>query len=259
MTWNTFLDYLARAPLSWREALDIALVGFIFYRLILMVRGTRAVSVIHGIVVVLLAYYLSGEFGLFTLHWLLTNFLSSFFLVLVILFQADIRKGLSEVGLRWFGGAKRGGVAAETVEKLVAALRLLADRRIGALVVLERGVPLGDLAAKGVEMTAPVNADVLLTLFNTQSPLHDGAVLVQSGQVSAVACILPLAAHHALAANMGTRHRAAVGVTEETDALALVVSEEKGVISAAEGGQLSDSLDDEALRRLLLTKWAGGL
>ena len=259
MTWGAFLDFIGRLPVSWREVLDIALVAFIFYRLILMVRGTRAVSVIHGIVVVLVAYYLSGEFGLFTLHWLLTNFLGSFFLVLVILFQADIRKGLSEVGLRWFGGGKRQSGASAAVSNLVAALRQLALKRVGALIVLERGVPLGDLVARGVEMTAPLNADVLLTVFNTQSPLHDGAVVVQSGQVAAVACILPLAAQHTLAVNMGTRHRAAVGVTEETDALVLVVSEERGIVSVAEGGKLSGPLDDHELHELLVRKWAARL
>uniref|UniRef100_A0A7C4EIH2 Diadenylate cyclase n=1 Tax=Fundidesulfovibrio putealis TaxID=270496 RepID=A0A7C4EIH2_9BACT len=247
----------ANLPIGWREILDIFLVAVLYQRVIILVRGTRAVSVIHGIVVVLAAYYLSGEFGLYTLHWLLTNFLGSFFLVLVILFQADIRKALSQVGLRWFGShAARPRDAAEA-ENLARALGELARRRVGALVVLERGIPLGDLMDRGVELKAALSLDVLLTVFNPQSPLHDGALVAKGAKVAAVACILPLASYQALPASFGTRHRAAVGVTEETDALALVVSEENGGIRAASGGKLSEPLDERNLVDLLLHKWVG--
>jgi len=250
------MDWLARLPLSWREMLDIILVAVIFYRVMLLVQGTRAVSVIHGIVVLLLAYYLSGEFGLYTLHWLLTNFLNSFFLVLVILFQADIRRALSQVGTRWFGRRAK-AEKRHDAEILADALIELSRRRIGALVVLERGVPLGDIIGRGVELCTDISTDILLTIFHHESPLHDGAVVAKGNQIAAVACILPLAAQRALKASMGTRHRAAVGVTEETDALALVVSEERGVVSAALGGKLSEPLDYEALRALLMRKWVG--
>lgn len=243
-------------PLGWRELLDITLVAVLFYRVILLVQGTRAVSVINGILVVLLAYYLSGEFGLFTLHWLLTNFLSSFFLVVVILFQADIRKALSQVGLRWFGSRTRKRDAG-TAQALTKALQELAHARIGALVVLERGIALGDLAARGVELSTKLTTDMLVTVFNRESPLHDGALIARGDQVVAVACILPLASYQALPAAFGTRHRAAVGVTEETDALALVVSEERGEIRAATAGKLSDPMDEAELLELLRSKWMG--
>ena len=249
----------AHVPLPWREVLDILLVALLYHRMIVLVRGTRAVSVIHGIAVVLLAYYLSGEFGLHTLHWLLTNFLGSFFLVLVILFQADIRKALSQVGLQWFGGRLGGKADAQAAPRLVLALRELAETRTGALVVLERGVPLGDVAARGVEMSTLLTGDILRTVFNTQSPLHDGALLARGEQVTAVACILPLASYQSLPASFGTRHRAAVGVTEETDALALVVSEERGEIRMAQGGKLSEPLDDRTLSDLLRREWAVSL
>ncbi|GFK95115.1 Cyclic di-AMP synthase CdaA [Fundidesulfovibrio magnetotacticus] len=256
---NHWLDVLpAFLPVGWRELLDIFLVAVVFHRVMLLVRGTRAVSVIHGVIVVLLAYYLSGEFGLFTLHWLLANFLGSFFLVMVILFQADIRKALSQVGLRWFGGARprRGGLEAE-VELLADALLELARRRVGALVVLERGVPLGDVAARGVELSTRLTRDVLLAVFHHESPLHDGAVVARGGDVAAVGCILPLAASRTLPSQFGTRHRAAAGVTEDTDALALVVSEERGEVRAAQGGAVSEPLDREALVSLLEREWAG--
>lgn len=250
-------NWFVRLPLSWREVLDILLMAEIFYRLILLVRGTRAVSVIHGIVVLLVAYFLSGEFGLFTLHWLLTNFLGSFFLVLVILFQADIRQALSQVGMHWFGRRGRANPANAVVHDLAAGLMSLAAQRIGALVVLERGQPLGDVAAKGVELVTKVNAESLLTIFHHESPLHDGAVLVRGAEIAAVACILPLPAHQVGHASMGTRHRAAIGLTEYSDALVLVVSEERGVVSAAEGGKLTDPLGAEELERYLLAKWVG--
>jgi uncharacterized protein (TIGR00159 family) len=249
-------DILSFLPINWREILDILLVSLLFHRLIVLVRGTRAVSVINGIIVVLVAYYLSGEFGLFTLHWLLTNFLSSFFLVLVILFQADIRKALSQVGLRWFGG---GSAASQDVSahELADALEELARRKVGALVVLERGILLGDIMARGVELSTKLSTDFLLTVFHHETPLHDGALIARGDQVAAVACILPLASYQSLPASFGTRHRAAVGVTEETDALALVVSEERGEIRAAQGGKLSEPLGQDELRALLLSKWVG--
>lgn len=250
------MNWLGRLTISWREILDILLVAVIFYRLMLLVQGTRAVSVIHGIVVVLVAYYLSGEFGLYTLHWLLTNFLSSFFLVLVILFQADIRRALSQVGTRWIGRRVK-AEKRHDAETLAEALMELSRRRIGALVVLERGVPLGDIISRGVELSTDISLDILLTIFHHDSPLHDGAVVAKGNQIAAVACILPLATHRAMKATMGTRHRAAVGITEETDALALVVSEERGVVSAAMGGKLSDPLDAEALQTMLIKKWVG--
>lgn len=253
MDWLKTLPGLI--PLGWRELLDITLVAVLFYRLLVLVRGTRAVSVIHGIIVLLAAYYLSGEFGLYTLHWLLTNFLSSFFLILVILFQADIRKALSQVGLRWFGGRGKARRDETDAKALADALTELSRRRVGALVVLERGMPLGDVMARGVELTAKLNLDLLLTVFHPESPLHDGALVARGGQAAAVACILPLAGYQALPASFGTRHRAAAGVTEESDALALVVSEEKGEIRAASGGKLSEPLEPDDLFDLLLRKW----
>lgn len=250
--WNTLAEYI---PLPWRALVDIALVALVIYRMILLVRGTRAVSVINGIVVVLIAHYLSGEFGFYTLHWLLTNFLGSFFLVMVILFQADIRKALSQVGLRWFGGRLAGSRGQDAAKRLADGLETLARQRVGALVVLEGGVPLGDVAARGVELSTELTAEVLLTIFNTGGPLHDGALVARGGMVTSVACILPLAPYQSLPASFGTRHRAAVGVTEETDALALVVSEEHGQIRAAQGGKLSEPLGSEELIRLLKKTW----
>ena len=254
MSW--LRNFAASVPIGWRELLDILLVAVVYHRVLVLVRGTRAVSVIHGIVVVLLAYYVSDAVGLNTLHWLLANFLGSFFLVLVILFQADLRRALSQVGLSWFGGGKSKAKGQNMAAELAAALHELARRRIGALVVLERGTPLGDLMDRGVALRTKLTLEMLLTIFHHESPLHDGALVAQGSQVAAAACVLPLTAQRTLPTMFGTRHRAAVGVSEECDALVLVVSEERGEVRAASGGQLSEPLDEDGLRDLLLAKWA---
>lgn len=239
--------------ISWREIIDIALVAFIFYRIILLVQGTRAVSAIWGLILIIAVYYAAGEFGLTTLHWLLQNFLGSFFLVVIILFQRDIRNALAEVGAGslW----RRRKADDEDVNHIVAAMAAMAEKRIGGLVVMERNVPLGDLTDRGVIMDARVSRDLLLSIFFPDNPLHDGAVIVRGGRILAAACILPLAAGLKGKAKFGTRHRAAVGVTEETDAVAVVVSEERGEISVAVGGKLTATLDEVRLKRVLKRIW----
>jgi len=249
-------NFAASVPIGWRGLLDISLVTIVYYRVLILVRGTRAVSVIHGIVVVLLAYYVSDVAGLTTLHWLLANFLGSFFLILVILFQADLRRALSQVGVSWFGGRKSGARGRDMATSLAAGLQELARRRIGALVVLERGMPLGDIIDRGVKLRTALTLEMLLTIFHHESPLHDGALVVQGFQIAAASCVLPLTANRTLPTMFGTRHRAAVGVSEESDALVLVVSEERGDVRAAQDGKLSEPMDGSALTDLLLTKWA---
>lgn len=242
--------HIGSIQISWRDIIDISLVAVVFYRIISMVRGTRAVSVIYGLIFLLLIYYASGEFGLFTLNWLLANFLGSIFIVVIILFQADIRKALSEMGagkLWW----RKGGAREEVLDQLVLALVAMAQTKTGALIVLEKNIPLGDVVSKGVELQAKVSKDLLLTIFNTHTPLHDGAVVIRQNVIVAAACILPLAVglkHHS---ELGTRHRAAMGITEESDAVAVVVSEERGSISVALGGKLTVSLDEFRLKRVL--------
>lgn len=243
----SFWDII-QTRVTWRDLLDIGLVAFIFYQLILLVRGTRAVSVILGLVLVLAVYIASEEAGLFTLHWLLANFLSSLFLVVIILFQQDIRRALSEVGAGslW----RRRDLKAESLDQIVVAATHMARRRIGALIVLERGVPLGDLVERGVDLSARLSKDLLVTIFFPNTPLHDGAVIIKGMQIKAAGCIMPLASG-LKGHEYGTRHRAAVGVTEDTDAVAVVVSEERGAVSVAIRGKLTVDLDEIRLRRVL--------
>ncbi|BBD07000.1 diadenylate cyclase CdaA [Desulfovibrio ferrophilus] len=239
--------------ISWREVVDIALVAFIFYRLILLIRGTRAVSVFWGLVLVVVVYYLSGQFGLLTLNWLLANFLGSIFLVVIILFQRDIRNALSQVGAGRFW--RRPPLQDDIFTQVVAAVLSMASKRVGALVVIEKNVPLGDIMERGVELDAKISTDLLRTIFDTATPLHDGAAVIRAGRLAAAGCILPLAVGIRRKASFGTRHRAAIGVTQETDAIAVVVSEERGEISVAIGGRLTAALDEVRLKRVLRRAW----
>jgi len=256
MEFSAFLDMIV---ISWREALDIAIVTFLFYRGLLLIKGTRAVSVMHGFLLILIVYYLSGEFGLVTLHWLLTNFLGSIFLVIIILFQADIRKALSRMGTgslwRW---TKPNDPLENVLHEVTLAVSKMAAAKTGALIVFERNVLLGDVVQRGVDLSAVVTKELLLTIFHPDTPLHDGAVVIRNQRLAAAGCILPLASGVKLDSAYGTRHRAALGITEESDGLALVVSEERGLVSVAEGGELSLPLDEvgllERLREALCKK-----
>jgi uncharacterized protein (TIGR00159 family) len=239
---------------SWQDVVDIVLVAFIFYRLILLIRGTRAVSVIYGLFLLLVVYYSSGVFGLYTLHWLLGQFLGSIFLVVIILFQKDIRKALSAMGAGRFWVKDR--IGKEVIDELVLALSDMGRSKTGALVVIERNTPLGDIVERGVEIDGLVTRDLLLTIFYPDTPLHDGAVIIRNDRIAAAGCILPLAVGLKHRASLGTRHRAAMGITEESDALAVVVSEERGTISVAIGGKITTSLEEVRLKRVLVSALA---
>ncbi|WP_029894147.1 diadenylate cyclase CdaA [Desulfohalovibrio reitneri] len=236
---------LDASQISWRELLDVGLVAFIYYRLILLFKGTRAVPAIYGLVLVLALYYLSGELGLYTLNWFLANFLGSIFLVIIILFQQDIRKALADVGAGRFW--RKGGVRERTLKEVITSLTSMAKPRIGALVVFEQRVPLGDVIEKGVPIDAKVSDELLTTIFFHDTPLHDGAVVISGDRIKAASCILPLTHDASLSSAFGTRHRAAIGITEETDAVVLVVSEERGEISLVERGRIYYGLTEASL------------
>ncbi len=235
--------------IGWRDIVDIAVVAFIAYRVILLFKGTRAVPVIYGLLIVMIVYYLADEFGLYTLHGLLTNFLGSLFLVVIILFQSDIRKALAEMGAGrlWFNPKP----VNQVVDELILAAVQMAEKRIGALIVIEKKTPLGDIVESGVEIDSKFSKELLETIFYPNTRLHDGAVIIRRDKIAAAGCILPLAVGVPPKWNLGTRHRAAIGITEETDALAIVVSEERGIISVAISGKLIPGLDEIRMRRVL--------
>lgn len=240
---------IGHLQITWRDILDVLLVGYIFFRIILLIKGTRAVSVIYGLLLIIAAYFAAGEFGLYTLNWLLGNFLGSIFLVVIILFRRDIRKALAVMGATTI--FKKDSVQSGVLEELIVALLQLAKNKTGALIVIERNISLADVVSGGIELHAIFSKDLLLTIFDPDTPLHDGAVIIRENRIDAAACILPLATGLKHEAALGTRHRAALGVTEETDAVALVVSEERGSISLAVGGRITGSLNEMRLKKVL--------
>ncbi len=240
--------------ISWTEILDIALVAFIFYQAILFTKGTRAMSVFFGLMLVVVIYYLAGKFGLVTLHWLLDNFLSSLFLVVIILFHQDIRKALSHMGAAGMWKRKQ-PVHDDMFKQVVDAVIIMAEKRIGAIIVIEKAVPLGEVREKGVFMDAVISSELLCSLFYMGTPLHDGAVIINKGRIAAAGCILPLGVLTQRKSHLGTRHRAAIGITQDTDAAAIVVSEERGQISLAIGGKLLEDLDEVRFSRVLRNAW----
>ena len=234
--------------LRWQDLVDILVVAYVIYRIALLIRGTRAVQIVFGLSVLGVAYLGSQIFGLFTLNWLLNNFLGSLIVILVVIFQTDIRRALTRVGTRPFLSFRSGEPV--PAEELAQVAGWLSAHRIGGLIVVEREVGLSDFMEAGRPVDAPLTAELLETIFMPGSPLHDGAVIVKGDQVLAAKCVLPLSANTELRA-LGTRHRAAIGITEETDALVVVVSEEDGTISLARSGQLMRHLEPAALRQRL--------
>lgn len=232
-------------------ATDILLVAFIIYRILLLIRGTRAQQVLTGLGLIAGAFFLSKTCNLRTLSWILDNFISSFVLIVIVVFQHDIRRGLSRVGKRPVFEAVAYGQGAFLVDELTRAAEALAKDRIGAILLIEREASLDELAETGIRIDSRVTMSLIVQMFLPPGPLHDGAVLIQHGRISSAAVFLPLTQNPRLDPSLGTRHRAAVGVTEEIDAVAIVVSEERGQISVAENGALTRDLDPTMLRKVL--------
>ena len=238
--------------IRWRDVVDILVVAIIVYRVLLLFRGTRAVQITIGLAVLGGAAILSRALQLTSLTWLLDHFWSFWVLALIVVFQPELRRALGWIGqaslLQRLTGATE---QAQVVDEMVRAADSLSGRRIGGLIVVERATGLRQYAELGVALDALVSADLLTSLFLPYSPLHDGAVIVQGGRVVAAGCFLPLSRNTQLGRALGTRHRAALGIAEETDAAAIVVSEETGGLSIAVSGRIEPASDPEALRRRL--------
>lgn len=233
---------------DWRDALDITLVGVLLYQVIQLLRGTRALAVLSGLGVLTALYFMSRSMGLYTLSWLLQHIFGSLFILIVVIFQNDIRQALGEVGSRHFFRKK--GMQAGLVDEVVSACVEMARLRVGALIVFERSMQLGDMVKReSVTVDARLSRQLLMNIFYPKAPLHDGAVVVSRGRILAAACILPLA--EARGQSFGTRHRAALGATAESDAVVVVVSEERGEISVAIKGELIRNLDAARLKQVL--------
>lgn len=231
--------------------LDILLVAFLIYQLLLVVRGTRAAHVLLGLLVLGVLYFASRLAGLETLHSIMGNLIPYSMLAVIVLFQSEIRRTLSRLGRRPFFRAAR-LARGELYDDVLLAVAHLSQARTGALIVLERDIGLRTFIQSGVVMDARVSHDLLMTVFVPGGPLHDGAVIIQQDKIAAAACFLPLTTNPTLAGQLGTRHRAAIGVTEESDCLAIVVSEEDGRISVALGGSIETGLSPDLVRERLL-------
>ncbi|HYB44273.1 MAG TPA: diadenylate cyclase CdaA [Candidatus Methylomirabilis sp.] len=238
-----------------RDGVDILIVAVVLYWVFLMFKETRAVQMLLGLGGLMVASFVARRFELFGTSWLLENFWSFWVLALIVLFQPELRRALSQLGQsRFFQGMALATREERThvLDDVVTAADALAAKRIGALLVLERRIGLGNYAELGAALDALVSADLLVSLFLPYSPLHDGAVFIRGNRVAAAGCFLPLSRNTQLGRAMGTRHRAALGLAEETDAVVLVVSEETGRISLAVGGRMESPFDREGLSRRLL-------
>jgi diadenylate cyclase len=253
MTWLT--DLLQRPPVTWWDIFDITIVSIVVYEVLKLIRGTHAVQMAMGIALLVGMFYLSRGLQLETLNWLIRNVVGYLVFAAIVLMQGDIRRALGMIGrapfFRVFRRLDRSETDDDTIEELVVALRTLASKRTGAIVVLERSIGLRNYIESGIPLDAKLTYDLLVSIFQEGSPLHDGAVIVQGDRVAAAACFLPLTINPRLSRELGTRHRAALGVTEENDAIAMVVSEETGVISLAMDGSMERSVEPDVLRARL--------
>jgi diadenylate cyclase len=237
--------------LRWQDILDILVVSFIIYRIFLLIKGTRAIQLVIGFIIVFFVFYLSRKLELFTLSWIFNNFVGSIIVVIVVVFQNEIRRVLLALGRSPF--FRRIGYVEETLfySELSNACVIMGNRKIGALIVVEREIGLEEFMEIGVRFDADVNTELILSIFQGLSPLHDGALIIREGKIRAAGCILPLTMKEGIDKKYGTRHRAAIGITEVTDALAVVVSEESGQISYTYKGELEGNMDEDSLRKVL--------
>jgi diadenylate cyclase len=239
------------------DVVDILLVAFVFYHVFLLVRGTRAAQMFLGLAGILVLTGLAELAHLSALNWILTSLRTVWVVAFLIIFQPELRKGLSQIGNSWVFRKLVRLETAPHLSEIEDALNNLSRRGLGAILVLERGTGLRGIAETGTQLDATLSAELIETIFTPPSPLHDGAVIVRGNQVVAAGCILPLSTNPGLDRSLGTRHRAAVGITEETDALCLVVSEETHSISIAEHGTLIRHLDTTSLKGILSRYSAG--
>jgi diadenylate cyclase len=236
-------------PVGWWDLLDVAIVSLLIYELLRLVRRTHAVQILIGGGLVIVLYYASQFTPLLTLNWLIRDMFGYVVFAAIVLFQGDIRRALAHFGRApFFRYLSRPETTGETIEEVVVALRMLAEQKAGAIVAIEREVGLRSYVESGIPLDAQVSYDLLVSVFRPGSPLHDGAVLIQQDRIAAASCFLPLTVSSQVSKDLGTRHRAAIGLSEETDAVALVLSEETGHLSLVVDGQIEQDLEPDQLR-----------
>lgn len=237
--------------IRWQDVVDILLVSVILYRVLLIIKGTKAARMLTGLVFLFLAFVLSKYSGLYTIDWIIQSLWAQIVLAIIILFQPEIRKTLAQMGEARFLPSLTTAEELRSLEEIVKASVALANRKIGALIVIEKETDLKDFIEMGTQLDAKVSRELLLSIFHPTSPIHDGAIIIRGNRVVAAGCFLPLTLSAEISKAFGTRHRAGIGLTEETDAVVVIVSEETGGILTAVAGKLEKNVDITALRDFL--------
>jgi len=221
----------------------------VFYFIFLLLRQTRAIQLLKGIIILVFIFFIAQKLGLTTISWLLTKVFTFFILACLIIFQPELRKILAQLGKRPFFAPYI--IEEEVIDKLASTITSLSQKKIGAIIAIERSTGLRNYIDTGVSVDAEITTDLLNTIFMPTTPLHDGAVIIQKNRIAAASCLLPLSEKTDITRGLGTRHRAAIGLTEETDALVLTISEETGIISMAFEDKLTRNIDESFLKRKL--------
>jgi diadenylate cyclase len=250
MDWIT--SFARRPPIGWWDVLDILVVSLIIYETLKLIRGTRAVQMALGAGVFVALFYASRWSHLGTVNWLVRNLAGYVVIAVIVLFQSDIRRALAHLGRApFFRYLAKSESKEESIEELVVAAGMLSTQRVGAIIAIERQIGLRSYVEGGIPLDAVLTYDLLLSIFQKTSPLHDGAVIIQEDRIAAAACFLPLTINPKLSKELGSRHRAAIGLTEENDAVAVVVSEETGAMSVVADGRIERGLSADGLRTRL--------
>lgn len=253
--WNNFSEMIFRMNIS--DIIDIVIVAYIFYKIYMFIKDTRSEQVLKGMVVLLVATKISEILKLHALNWILVNTLTVGFIAIIIIFQPELRAGLEHIGRTKFNFITKGnGNSSEetlnkSIEEIVEALYSLSRQKIGALVIIERQTKIGEIIGTGTIIDADISRQLLINMFIPNTPLHDGAVVIRDSKIKAAACFLPLTESKDLSKDLGTRHRAAVGISEVSDCLSLIVSEETGDVSISKAGKLYRSISKERLTTIL--------
>lgn len=233
----------------YRPILEIAILWYVFYILLIFIKGTRAFQVFRGIIILILVFFITQKLGLTVINWILTKLFAISVIAFVIIFQPELRRGLARIGQNPILGTFI--KEEKIIDEIVRAMMTLSRRKIGALIAIEREIGLKPYIESGVTVDANVTSEILISTFMPTTPLHDGGVVIEGGRIAAAGCLFPLSQNINLSKKLGTRHRAAVGLSEETDAVILAVSEETGIISAAMDGRLTRELDRESVTSIL--------
>lgn len=240
LTWNGWI----------KDIIDVGIVSYIIYKLILLVRGTRAVQLLKGILVLVGTWAISTWFNLYTLKWLMNQMFTFGVVSVLIIFQPELRRALEQLGRgKLFArtSSQERDIIAEQVESVMKAVQHMAQRSIGALIVFERNTGVSELIESGIQMESRITSELLINIFTPNTPLHDGAVIIRGNQIMAAGCYLPLSENPFISKELGTRHRAAIGVSEVSDAVAVIVSEETGQVSLAINGMIVRDIKEESL------------